>query len=90
MEHAKQILERTVASIGEIRGIPAPWAYVSDTTENWIEMKIIYFIDSYGAQFSVGDKVYTRGIDALKAAQVKLARQVIELSDKTPAHEVKL
>jgi small-conductance mechanosensitive channel len=87
MELAKQVLERTAAGIGEIRGIPAPWAYVSDTTENWVEMKIIYFIDSYGAQFSVGDKVYTRGMEALRAAGVKLARQVIEISDKTPTHE---
>jgi small-conductance mechanosensitive channel len=84
-ELAKQVLERTAAGIGEIRGIPAPWAYVSDTNESWIEMKIIYFIDSYGAQFTIGDKVYTRGIEALRAANVKLARQVIEISDKTPA-----
>lgn len=87
MELAKQILERTVAGIGEIRGIPAPWAYVSDANENWVEMKIIYFIDNYGSQFNVGDKVYVRGIEALRAAHIKLARQVIELSDKTLPHD---
>ncbi len=81
---AKQILERTAAGIGEVRGIPAPWAYVSDTNEHWIELKIIYFIDNYGSQFSVGDKVYVRGVESLRSAGVKLARQVIELSDKTP------
>jgi len=79
----KQILERTVSGIGEIRGIPAPWAYVSDANENWIEIKIVYFIDNYGAQFNIGDKVYTRGVEALKAGGVKLARQVVELADKT-------
>ena len=84
---AKQTLERTVAGIGEIRGIPAPWAYVSDSTENWVELKIIYFIDNYGAQFNAGDKVYVRSIEALRAAGIKLARQVIEVSDKTPVHE---
>ncbi|WP_374073263.1 mechanosensitive ion channel family protein [Bdellovibrio bacteriovorus] len=84
IEHAKQILERTVAGIGEIRGIPAPWAYVSDTTEHWIEVKIIYFIDNYGSQFNIGDKVYVRGVEALRAAGLKLARQTIELSDTKP------
>ncbi|MEN0058550.1 MAG: mechanosensitive ion channel family protein [Bdellovibrio sp.] len=86
-ELAKQILERTAAGIGEIRGIPAPWAYISDATEHWVELKIIYFIDSYGAQYGIGDKMYSRGIEALRGAGVKLARQVIELSDKTPSHD---
>lgn len=80
---AKQALERTAAEISEIRGIPAPFAYVSEATENWIEVKIVYFIDSYGAQFGVGDRIYTRGIAALNEAGLKLARQVIEISDKT-------
>ncbi|MBV2169787.1 MAG: mechanosensitive ion channel family protein [Bdellovibrio sp.] len=84
VELAKQLLERTAAGIGEVRGIPAPWAYVSDTNEHWIELKIIYFIDNYGSQFSVGDKVYVRGVESLRSAGVKLARQVIELSDRTP------
>lgn len=87
IELAKQILERTVAGIGEIRGIPAPWAYVSDANENWVELKIIYFIDNYGSQFNIGDKVYVRGIEALKGQGLKLARQVIELSDKTAGHD---
>ncbi|MNT27003.1 putative MscS family protein.1 precursor [compost metagenome] len=86
IEQAKQILERTVSGIGEIRGIPAPWAYVSDTTENWVEVKIIYFIDNYGSQYGVGDKVYIRGSENLKAAGIKLARQVIEIADKNAPH----
>ncbi|QLY27172.1 mechanosensitive ion channel family protein [Bdellovibrio sp. KM01] len=79
---AKQILEKVVAGIGEVRGIPAPWAYVSDANENWVELKIIYFIDHYSAQYSIGDKVYTRGIAELTSAGVKLARQVVEISSK--------
>ncbi|KYG65306.1 hypothetical protein AZI87_12180 [Bdellovibrio bacteriovorus] len=87
VELAKQVLERTVAGIGEIRGIPAPWAYVNESNENWIQIKIIYFLDNYGSQFNVGDKVLIRGIEALRAANLKLARQVIEFSDRTLNHE---
>ncbi len=87
VEMAKQILERTVSGIGEIRGIPAPWAYVSDANENWIELKIIYFIDNYGSQFNIGDKVYTRCIEALSTQGLKLARQVVEISDKTRGYD---
>lgn len=87
IELAKQILERVAAGIGEIRGIPAPWAYVSDATENWVEVKIIYFIDNFGSQFSVGDKMYVRCIEALTAEGIKLSRQVIELADTKHHHD---
>ncbi|XGC79388.1 mechanosensitive ion channel family protein [Bdellovibrio bacteriovorus] len=80
---AKEAIEKAVSGIGEIRGIPTPWAYVSDTTEHWIELKVIYFIDSYGSQYNIGDKVMVRGMEALNAAGIKLARQVLELSDTT-------
>ena len=84
--HAKQVLEHAVAGIGDVRGIPAPWSVVSDFTENWIELKILYFIDHYSAQFTIADKVYSRGIEALNAAGIKFARQVVELSDTNPNH----
>ncbi len=87
VEHAKQILERVAAGIGEIRGIPAPWAYVSDANENWIELKIIYFIDNFGSQFSIGDKMYIRCIEALMKEGIKLSRQVIELADTKHHHD---
>lgn len=87
IELAKQSLERAVAGISEIRGIPAPFALVSDSTEHWIELKIIYFIDNYSSQFNILDKVYARGIRELKAHGLKLARQVVEISDTTPKYE---
>ncbi|MGZ3772358.1 MAG: mechanosensitive ion channel family protein [Pseudobdellovibrionaceae bacterium] len=87
IEHAKRILERTASEISEIKVIPAPGAYVSDITESWIEIKIYYFIDSYSDQFNVGDRVYVRGLEALRLAGLKLARQVIEVSDKTHVHD---
>ncbi len=80
IEFAKQVLERTAAGIGEIRGIPAPLAYVSDATEHWVEVKIIYFLDNYASQYIVGDKIYTRGLDDLHSHNIKLARQVLDIS----------
>ena len=87
IELAKIALERAVAGISEIRGIPGPLTLVSDSTENWVELKVIYFIDSYSSQFIISDKVYMRGLRELNAQGLKLARQVIEVSDRTPKHE---
>ncbi len=79
VEKAAEVLEKMAAGISDVRAIPAPYVYVSETTEHWITVKLLYFIDSYGAQFSIGGKVLSRGIDALRAENIQLARQVMEI-----------
>ena len=39
-----------------------------------MNVKLIYFIDSYGAQYSVGDKVLRKAIDSLARHGIELAR----------------
>jgi len=82
VEKAKDLLERAVVEISEIRGLPAPFAYIHETTENWVGVKVIYFIDNFGGQFSIGDKVMRKGIEALRAHGIELARNVIEIQAK--------
>ncbi len=74
MEIVKDVLEACCNGIQEIRSLPAPYAYASETTESWITVKLIYFIDSYGAQFVVGDKVLRKGIEALAENGIALAK----------------
>ena len=74
MEKVKEILEASCSGIQEIRSLPAPFAFIQETTESWISVKLIYFIDSYGAQFVVGDKVLRKGIEALAENGVDLAK----------------
>ncbi|MBX2986517.1 MAG: mechanosensitive ion channel family protein [Bdellovibrionaceae bacterium] len=71
---AKDLLERAAAEISEIRGLPAPLAYVHESTDSWLGVKLIYFLDSYGAQFTVGDKVLRKGVDSLAQNGIQLAR----------------
>ncbi len=74
MEKAKEILEASCSGIQEIRSLPSPFAFIQETTESWISVKLIYFIDSYGAQFVVGDKVLRKGIEALAENGIALAK----------------
>jgi small-conductance mechanosensitive channel len=78
LEKAKELLERAVVEISDIRGLPAPFAYIQETTESWVAVKVVYFIDNFGGQFSIGDKVMRKGIDALRAHGIELAHTVIE------------
>ena len=73
VDKVKEALEGACSGIQEIRSLPAPFAYIAETTESWISVKLIYFIDSYGAQFVVGDKVLRKGIEALGQNGIALA-----------------
>ncbi|MFP5520456.1 MAG: mechanosensitive ion channel family protein [Bdellovibrionia bacterium] len=89
IELAKQVIEQATAGIGEIRGIPSPYAYVEESNENWIAVKVIYFIDNYGSQFNIGDRVLRRGLAALQDKNIRLARQVIEIADHDESKQLR-
>jgi L-amino acid N-acyltransferase YncA len=46
---------------------------------------VIYYIDDYGKQYVIGDKVFERVLQALKANGYKLAHQVIEYQNNEKA-----
>lgn len=79
IEVAKSVVERAVVEISDVRGLPTPFAYIHETTENWIAIKVVYFIDNFGSQFTIGDKVLRKGIDALKTHGIEPARNIIEV-----------
>lgn len=92
LEKVKEILESSASAIAEIRGIPAPFAYVQETTESWVAFKLIYFIDSYGSQFVIGDKVQRRGIEALHKNGLSTSKAQLEIIyngrlSESPSHQ---
>ncbi len=84
VEKAKDLLENSCNGIQEIRSLPAPYAYIAETTDSWISVKLIYFIDSYGAQFVVGDKVLRKGIEALAENGIDLAKTQLRVENTSP------
>ncbi len=82
-EKVISVLESSVSGLSDIRGIPSPIAYISDTSETAISFKVVFHIDNYGAQYLLSDKVYRRGFEALTANGLKLARPYIEISNES-------
>lgn len=78
-EKAKELLERAASQIADVRAIPSPLAYISELNENWIGIKIVYFIDSYGRQFLIGDKVFNLCYNILVSNGFSVAHQVLEV-----------
>lgn len=75
-------LESSIAGISEIRGIPSPVAYISEANENYISFKLVYHMDNYGAQHSIGDKIYRNGFKALHGKGIRLARPYLEVNSQ--------
>ncbi len=78
-QKAIEVLEKIASEIFEIRGIPAPFAYVNEVTENWVQVRLIYFIDSYGSQYSIGDKILRRSLEALEQNHLFMAKERLEV-----------
>jgi small-conductance mechanosensitive channel len=72
IDKAKEVLEAAATGIEEVRNLPAPFAFVRETMDSAICVKLIYFIDSYGAQYVVGDKVLRKGIEALSQNGIEM------------------
>ncbi len=78
-QKAIQVLEKVASEIFEIRGIPAPFAYVNELTENWVQVRLVYFIDSYGAQYAIGDKILRKSLEALERHDLSVAKHRFEV-----------
>lgn len=81
-QKAKDLIELAVSQIADIRAIPSPLAYISELNENWIAVKIVYFIDSYGRQFLIGDKVFALGQKTLEQNGFTIAHQILEVKNE--------
>lgn len=76
---AKDLIEHAISQIADIRAIPSPLTYISEMNENWVSIKVIYFIDNYGRQFFIGDKVFSFGQNVLIKNGFTLAHQILEI-----------
>lgn len=74
-----KLLEQAASQISDVRGSPAPFAYTQETTDYGFHVKIIYFIDNYGRQFVIGDKVFNTAFELLKKNGIELARPSINI-----------
>jgi small-conductance mechanosensitive channel len=72
-------LERIALEVEGVRKIPAPHVYVSDTTESWVTVTLIYFLDNYAEQWSVTDRLLRQTLPELERGGMKLASSRIQV-----------
>lgn len=69
----KNILLNSVHKITDIRKFPEPVCFISEITDSWITFKIAYYINSFGSQHSIGDRVLSAGLEALHMHGLEVA-----------------
>lgn len=82
-EKAKDLLEQAASQISEVRGIPAPFAYIQEMNDYGVTVKLIYYLDNYGKQFTVGDKVAARALSLLEQNKIQFSKPTINVQTTT-------
>lgn len=83
IQKVKELLIRTARGIHEIRKNPPPRILVSETNESWIAFKLVYFIDNYGEQYLIADRIFTRCLTELQREGYQLAtHRIVVVQDQ--------
>lgn len=81
---AKQCLLESIKEAPSVRSWPEPMTLVTDTTESWLSLKLIYYVENYGVQFTVGDLVISNALRYLNANGIEVAAPRLELTSSAP------
>lgn len=75
----KELLLNALRSVPEIRKSPSPNVLIAEANESGVAFKLLYFIDNYGDQFLIFDRILSAALLALKNADYPFAAQRIEI-----------
>ncbi len=78
-DRAKKALVQSLEAIPEVRKYPEPLCLVTETNESFLSFKLVYYIDNYGLQFVLGDRVVLAGWRALEKAGFESGRNTLKV-----------
>lgn len=73
LEKIKSILLQTVSEVPGVSSESPSLAIVTDTTESWITLKVVYPITNYGSQYLIADTFYSKALTKLDSLGIRLA-----------------
>lgn len=79
IEKAIQVFNHALSEVEGIRKNPKPLTLVFESTESWVLVKVIYYIDDYGKYATVGDRVIRKCLYHLHKEGVPVAAPQLEL-----------
>jgi small-conductance mechanosensitive channel len=88
ISRAKELLIKAAVSVPEIRKTPSPVVIITETTESWINFKLLYFIDNFGLQYRIADYIQSRVLDELRKGGISLAKAQIIIEGKNGSSQL--
>ena len=82
IEKVRKILLDACKDVDGIVPAPAPLTLVAECAESWITLRLVYFMEDYGNQFTIADRVGSNALQGLTRAGISLAAPRIAI---TPA-----
>lgn len=77
LKKVRQLLLNAAASVRGIRKHPESIVLLNESTESWVVVKLVYYLDDYGAQYLVADKLIEKVLNLLEDEKIQLASQRI-------------
>ncbi len=84
LERVVQVLNRALGRVEKISKNPKPIALVSEPSDSWVIVKVIYYIDDFGKYATAADAVIRACLMALKEEGVNVAHPLLELTSSEP------
>lgn len=79
IEFVLQVLNQALLKVPGVKANPKPISLVSESSESWILVKVIYYIDDYGKFATIADRVIRQCLQDLKQDQIMVAYPKLEV-----------
>jgi hypothetical protein len=63
-----------------VRKHPTPFTLVSESADSWVLLKLVYYIEDYGGQYIIADRVLSAALARLEAEGIETAPPRIEIA----------
>lgn len=83
LSKARTILVDAIRTVPGVRDWPEPCILINDLTESWANLKLVYYIDSFGSQFSVLDRVSSAALEAMMKNNIQMAPPLLSVEMST-------
>ncbi len=79
IELVLEVLNQALLKVTGVRTNPKPVSLVSESSESWILVKVVYYIDDYGKFATIADRVIRQCLHDLKQDQIMVAYPKLEV-----------